>query len=52
MMDVIFRDNGSCHDDKEFHYKWYKQTVDNKKWVIEQSWETRVEEWLHLMNTL
>jgi len=52
MIDMIFRDNGTCHDDKMFHYKWYKQTVDNKNWVMNESWETRVEEWLHVMNTL
>jgi len=52
MIDVIFRDNGTCHDDKKFHYEWYKQTVDNKKWVVEQSWKNRVNEWLHVMNTL
>ena len=52
MIDVIFRDNGTCHDDKKFHYDWYKQTVDNKKWVMNESWNTRVEEWLHVMNTL
>ena len=52
MVNAVMRDNGACHDDKAYHYKWYKQTMENKKWVMEQTWENRVHEWLMLLENL
>ena len=48
-MDMIFRDNGTCHDDKKFHYEWYNTTVNNLKWVKKQSWKNRVNQWLTVL---
>ena len=48
-VDIIFRDNGTCHDDKKFHYEWYDMTMKNKKWVVKQSWKNRVNEWLNVL---
>jgi hypothetical protein len=51
MIDVVLRDNGECHDDKAFHYEWYNTTMKNKKYVMKQSWEIRVDEWLNTMES-
>jgi len=52
MITAVMRDNGSCHDDKEYHYRWYEQTMRNKEWVMKQSWESRVHEWLMILENL
>ena len=52
MINAIFRDKGTCHDDKKYHYDWYKMTMDNKKWAINQSWENRVHEWLMVLESM
>ena len=52
MVNAVMRDNGACHDDKAYHYKWYKQTMENKKWVMEQTWENRVHEWLMVLESM
>ena len=52
MINAIFRDKGTCHDDKKYHYDWYKMTMDNKKWAMNQSWENRVHEWLMVLESM
>ena len=52
MVNAVMRDNGACHDDKAYHYKWYKQTMENKKWVMEQTWENRVHEWIMILESM
>ena len=52
MVNAVMRDNGACHDDKAYHYKWYKQTMENKKWVMEQTWENRVHEWIMVLESM
>ena len=52
MINAIFRDKGTCHDDKKYHYDWYKMTMDNKKWAVNQSWENRVHEWLMVLESM
>ena len=52
MVNAVMRDNGACHDDKDYHYKWYKQTMENKKWVMEQTWENRVHEWIMILESM
>lgn len=43
------RNMGSCHDDKQYHYEWYRKTMNAKKWVKLQSWEIRVYDWLNML---
>ena len=52
MINAIFRDKGTCHDDKRYHYDWYKMTMDNKKWAMNQSWENRVHEWIMILESM
>ena len=52
MVNAVMRDNGACHDDKAYHYKWYKQTMEIKKWVMEQTWENRVHEWIMILESM
>jgi glycosyltransferase involved in cell wall biosynthesis len=52
MVNAVMMDNGACHDDKAYHYKWYKQTMENKKWVMKQTWENRVHEWIMILENM
>jgi glycosyltransferase involved in cell wall biosynthesis len=43
------RNMGTCNDDKQYHYEWYRKTMNAKKWVKLQSWEIRVHDWLNML---
>ena len=50
MTAAMNRNNGACHDDKAYHYEWYRKTSNAKKWVKFQTWDIRVHDWITLLN--
>ncbi len=46
---AIARNNGSCHDDKKFHYYWFANTMRNKIWVQNENWDVRTDEWENVL---